>query len=364
MATDLSRPWEPDWAIPPGDILLEALEERGMSQSELARRMDRPVKTINEIVKSKASVTPDTAIQLERALGISARLWNALEANYQDYLARQRSTAALERETGWLDAFPTRDLFRFGVLKKGATKAETLEALLSFFGVSSPTGWERQWLRPTAVFRSSPAFEASPHAVSAWLRWGEIVAADIPVRRFDPEGFHRTLRAIRPLTRREPLLIVMERVREMCAETGVVVLLTPELAGARVSGATRWLMPARPLIQLSLRYKKDDQFWFSLFHEAGHVLQSTNGDFIHSDDDGDRREIDRREKAADNFARDQLIPPDTYTRLVRSGDFSAKAIRTFAAEQEISPGIVVGRLQHDGLIERAALNHLKKPTGW
>ncbi|PZR78793.1 MAG: addiction module antidote protein, HigA family, partial [Candidatus Aeolococcus gillhamiae] len=77
MATDQTS-WQPDWAVPPGEILAEALVDRGMSQSELARRMDRPVKTINEIINAKAAITPDTAIQLERALGISARLWNGL----------------------------------------------------------------------------------------------------------------------------------------------------------------------------------------------------------------------------------------------------------------------------------------------
>ena len=75
--------WQPDWSVPPGDVLLEALEERSITQAELARRMGRPLKTINEIVKAKAAITPDTAIQLERALGVSAQFWNGLAANYR-----------------------------------------------------------------------------------------------------------------------------------------------------------------------------------------------------------------------------------------------------------------------------------------
>ena len=75
--------WQPDWSVPPGDVLLEALEERSMTQAELAGRMGRPLKTINEIVKANAAITPDTAIQLERALGVSAQFWNGLEANYR-----------------------------------------------------------------------------------------------------------------------------------------------------------------------------------------------------------------------------------------------------------------------------------------
>ena len=109
--------WQPDWAVLPGEILAEALQERRMSQSELARRMDRPVKTINEIVNGKAAITPDTAIQLERAIGISARLWNGLEIRYREYVALERAQRELESFAHWARDFPTRDLVRFGLIE-------------------------------------------------------------------------------------------------------------------------------------------------------------------------------------------------------------------------------------------------------
>src|SRR5256885_886160 len=83
-----------------------AEEERGMSQSELARRMGRPIKTINEIVKAKAAITPDTAIQLELVLGISARFWNGLESSYREHQARERAGDELMAHVEWADAFP------------------------------------------------------------------------------------------------------------------------------------------------------------------------------------------------------------------------------------------------------------------
>jgi HTH-type transcriptional regulator/antitoxin HigA len=107
MASDPRSGWLPDWVVPPGEILLEALQDRGMTQSELARRMARPLKTINEIVKGKAAITAETAIQLERALGISARLWTGLETRFREYVARQAAEEELKahaRLGRWLSA--------------------------------------------------------------------------------------------------------------------------------------------------------------------------------------------------------------------------------------------------------------------
>src|SRR5437868_2182499 len=103
MANEPTSGWLPDWAIASGEFLLEVLNERGMTQSELAHRTARPMKTINEIVKGKAAITAETALQLERALGISARLWTGLETAYRDYLARQEAQREFEANAAWVD---------------------------------------------------------------------------------------------------------------------------------------------------------------------------------------------------------------------------------------------------------------------
>src|SRR6266536_13603 len=365
MATEPTSMWQPDWGVPPGEILLEALQERAMTQSELARRMDRPLKTINEIVKGKAAITPETAIQLERALGISARVWNGLEANYREHLARQQSLRDLERDAPWVDRFPIKDLVRHGLLRRGATKAGTLAELLAFFRVSSPSAWERHWSERSVLFRSSPAFAASPHAVAAWLRWGEIEASELSAAPFDARRFHDVLKTIRNLTR-QPFPTVFNRVREMCAAVGVVVVATPELEGTRLSGAARWLAPDKALIQLSLRHKSEEQVWFSFFHEARHLLRPTrHRDFVDAaDEDDDNHDQDVEEQEADGFARNLLIPLGDYHALCQHGNFSATAVRAFAEEQGIAPGIAVGRLQHDKLVTPPQLNILKRPLQW
>lgn len=360
MASNPTPTWQPDWAVAPGEILLEALQDRGMTQAELAQRMARPPKTINEIIKGKAAITAETALQLERALGISARFWNGLESTYRDSLARQEAQRELESNVSWLDGFPIADLVRYRQIERGTSRAQTLANLLSYLGISSPAAFERHWLSSAAAFRSSQAFLASPKAVAAWLTWGEREASKIDVAPYDAARFRQALQDIRPLTRRVPFMQILRQVKEMCAEAGVVIILIPELKGTHLSGAARWL-GSKAVIQLSLRHKKDDQFWFTLYHEAGHLLSSTRRrDYVDPAEPLPTHEVDDDEIAANHFARDTLLPPADYVAFANIGDFSQAAILAFANRQQIAAGIVVARLQTDQQIPRSHSNDLKK----
>ncbi len=357
MATSSRPGWEPEWAVAPGDVLLEALQDREMTQSELAQRLGRPLKTVNEIIKGKAAITPETAIQLERALGISARFWTNLETQYRNILARQQAKTELETQAAWVDRFPIADLVRHRLIERGSTKAATLAHLLSWLGISSPAAFDR--VAAAAAYRASPAFAASPEAVTAWLHWGELQAADIEAVPFDARRFRKVLTEIRLLTRREPFAQVFERVQTVCAEAGVIVVLTPELCGTRLSGAARWL-GSRAVIQLSLRHKSDDQFWFTFYHEAGHVLSGgRRREFV---DGADLEDVqpDDDERAADSFARDALLSIDDYSRFVEAADFSRNAVRAFAEAQSVAPGIVAGRLERDKHVGPGQLRSLKR----
>lgn len=367
MTSDLiTDSWQPDWAVVPGEILLEALQDRGMTQAELANRMARPPKTINEIIKGKAAITPDTAIQLERTLGISAAFWSGLEARYREHIARQAAQAQLVADANWAEEFPLADLVRHGLIRRASSGAERLSELLSYFRISGPVAFDRHWLDPHAAFRSSPAFMASPKVVAAWLRWGEIEAAKVEkLPPYDARGFREVLVRIRAMTRREPFMQTLNRVKALCASAGVVLVLTPEFKGTHLSGATRWI-GGRPVIQLSLRHKSDDHFWFTFLHEAGHVLNSPRRrDYVDSADVDLAADGDADEEEANRFARDMLITPKLYAGFVEAGDFTEAAITAFAKEQGIPSGVVVGRLQRDGKVSPASyLNRLKKPIRW
>lgn len=357
MAPSSQAGWQPDWALAPGEILLEALQDREMTQSELAQRLGRPLKTVNEIIKGKAAITPETAIQLERALGISAPFWTNLETQYRDTLARHEAQAELEAHAGWADRFPIAELVRHHLIERGPTKAATLANLLSWLGISSPAAFER--VTAAAAYRASPAFTAAPEAVTAWLRWGELQAARVEAAPFNARRFRQVLAQIRPMTRKAPFDAILKRAQSMCAEAGVVVVLTPELSGTHLSGAARWI-GSKAVIQLSLRHKSDDQFWFTFFHEAGHILSSKRRrDFIDGDDVADP-DTEAAERAADQFARDMLLPPSDYEHFIERGDFRAPAVRAFAEGQSVSPGIVAGRLERDDHVKPGQLQSLKR----
>ncbi|MFN8204438.1 MAG: HigA family addiction module antitoxin [Solirubrobacteraceae bacterium] len=352
--------WQRDWTVAPGEILVEALEERGMSQSELARRMGRPTKTINEIANGKAAITPETAIQLELTLGISAAFWNNLEASYRAHLARERIDAELATHASWAASFPVKDLVAHKLIAPGATKASKVAALLRYFQVSSPDAWEKNWTAGAAAYRRSPAFEASPHASAAWLRWGEIIAAGIDTAPFDADRFRAVLAEIRAMTRRD-FAMTRQRVIDLCASAGVALVITPEFKGTHLSGAARWLTPDKAIIQLSLRHKTDDHFWFSFFHEARHVLDRKKTDRLDADPSGSNPADDPDEIEADRFSRDTLILPENYARFITAGDFSEDAIRDFAKAENVAAGVVVGRLQRDGHVEPHQFRSLRKP---
>ena len=159
------------------------------------------------------------------------------------------------------------------------------------------------------------------------------------------------------MTRRD-FPLIQGKVEALCASAGVALVLTPEFAGTHLSGAARWLGTDKAILQLSLRHKADDHFWFSFFHEARHLLGRKRVDYI----DGVAQYVESGadEEEADRFSRDTLIPPDAYEAFISAGTFTDAAIKAFAKQQNIAPGIVVGRLQREDRVPPSHFNNLKK----
>lgn len=359
MADRISNQLRPDYAIPPGVTLLETLHTIGMTQAELAERTGRPRKTINGIVKGKTAITSETAIHLERALGIPASFWMNLESQYQEIQARREEEDSLEEKTDWLDLFPVKEMIYRGWIPNRDTKLEQLKELLTFFGVTSPERWEEVWGSMPISFRQSRSFEADPGSVAAWLRRGELEAQRLECEPYSPKLFKAALGKIRALTIEPPGKFVGE-MRGLCANGGVAVLFVRELPRIRTWGATRWLSPDKALIQLTLQYKTDDHLWFSFFHEAGHILLHGKKDVFLED----KSEPNQKEEEANRFAEDFLIPKPALKEFMRSGLKSKRDIRRFASDLSISPGIVVGQLQHNRYIPMSHCNDLKRRFEW
>lgn len=333
--------YEPDVVLPPGETLAEVLEEIGMTQAELAKRTGLSPKHINQIVRGSSPVTPETALLLEKATGVDARVWNNLEVAYREHESRLDETVVLQADVGWLHELPINELIRREWLRKSATPVERVRDVCRFFGVANRAAWDALWHKPTA-YRTSKAFTSHPGAVAAWLRIGEIRAAKIECEPFDRVRLSDAMAAFRALTRESDPQNWWPRLQQTCSAAGIAVVAEPEISGARINGAARWLSPDKALIQLSLRHKWSDIFWFTFFHELGHLmLHSKKEAFIN-----DLGEHSGVEQEADAFASQILIPRQHEPVL---GQLTTiKSVEDFARQIGIAPGIVVGRLQHEG----------------
>ena len=360
--TDLAAPFAPDWVSPPGDSILEIIEEREWTQAELAKRLGFSCKHINQLIKGKVPLTEDAALRLERVLGSNMAFWLAREAKYRERCAR---LAAVEQHTAWaawLDLLPLKELMAAGAIRKcridAAAKPGLVEQCLQFFGVASPDDWRAHYGTMQAAFRRGRVEQSDIGAISAWLRLGEQAVEQLDGPRFDRAGFISALTEIRTLTQLEPADFE-PRLRTLFHQAGVAFVLVPAIPKAHVSGVARWLNAHRPLIQLSLYGKTNDKFWFTLFHEAAHILlHSSEKKSVYLDDLRGSRSDAVEEREANDWARDFLIAPEWGAQL--SLLRSEQSILDFAQQINIHPGIVVGRLQHDGAILFAsALNKLK-----
>ena len=358
--SDPPVPFAPDWAIPPGETILDLLEDHGWSQVELACRLGYTPKHVNQLIKGKASLTQATAQQLALVLGPGAGFWLRYEALYREFLAREQAAARYSEWIPWLDKLPVRQLMKIGAIGKrrvdAGSKPGLVKECLQFFKVASPDEWRTHYLGMACDFRRSRVQSYDEGAVSAWLRLGERKAEQLDDRVYIQADFESALRDIRGLTLETPD-VFEPKMRDLLGRAGVGFVLVPAIPRARISGAARWLGSQRPLIQLSLFGKTNDKFWFTFFHEAAHILLHGKNKKSVWLDDGRGGVDEQAETEADRWASDILIPPQYMSEL--SGLQTRTEVEKFARNIGVHPGIVVGRLQHERVIRYQQLNDLK-----
>ena len=331
--------FEPDYAISPGETLKEVMESLNMSQKELAVRTGLTVQSLNRIFKGDQPISYETANKLELATGVPARMWNNLEAQYREQLAKAKERKQLETDLDWLKTIPTQELIQRNVIEPKKDRVLLLRETLKFYGLSSVSAWNDIWAKPAVAARRSQCFETCPGPASAWIRLGEIRAHQIDCLSFDKNAFIQALKKIRLLTVKDSEKFVPETI-QLCADSGVALALVREMKKVPWHGATKWLSASKAMILLNLRGKMEDHFWFSFFHEAGHVICDSKKDLYINDGSID----DPREHKANEFAAEILIPRDRDPEIVA---LQAKEdVIRLANELKISPGIVAGRFQH------------------
>lgn len=352
--------YAPDYAVPPGWVLEEMLESHEMSHAEFARRCGRSPKLVSEIIAGKAPIEPETAIQFQRVLGMDARVWLNIEANFQLRRAREEEGERLESEVAWYREFPIASLAQLGAVPKPRSDVDGVQILLTFFGVANVDAWSRRFASASVSYRHSPSFKSSIEALTTWLRLGELSAAQQNCEDYDRASFLSSLRRIRELT----VLKIDEFLPEMtklCNSSGVAFVLVPPVQGTALSGAARWLTPRKALIQQSGRYRTNDHFWFTFFHEAAHLLLHSRKDVFVDEDAGDGNEL---EDEANAWAANFLVPRRDWELFVATQPRSKAAVVQFAEKQGIAPGIIVGMLQYRGVLPWTHLNGLKKRFQW
>ncbi len=333
--------FEPDYAIVPGETLRETMEALDMRQKELAIRTGLTQQTLIRIFKGEQPISYETANRLELAVGVPASMWNNLEAQYREQLAKIHERVRLEADLAWLKEVPVTELVQRDALPKQTDKVEQLRSVLGYYGVSSVDAWHEIWDTPAVAARRSLCFESCPVSASAWLRQGEIAAHAMECAGFSKKKFQAAIQEIRKLTVFDPQVFV-DKMQNLCAEAGVALVLVPEMKKVPWSGATKWLSPNKAMILLNLRGKSEDLFWFAFFHEAGHVINDPKKHlFINT---GKLKQEDPKEIRANEFAADLLIPA-RHNNQIRSAT-SKKQIKTIAKDLGISPGIVVGRYHY------------------
>lgn len=313
---------------------------------------------INDLFRAAADIEADTPITAgATTVGPGGRLLTAQSVKSQGW-------------RDWADKFPIKDMRRlkFSV----PTDTPSTEAILKFFDVSSPERWRSAWQPTSIAARQSQVFDARWEAVVAWVREAEIVAGEIPLANYDETRLRSSLEDLRRLTR-ERIDVGMDKAQQICSRSGVALVIVPELPGTRLSGCARWLSHTHALVGITTRYRKDDQLWFTFFHEIGHILMHRErlsfvidnpADYL--GDDAVDAGMKAYEEEADHFASVTLIPPIALEQFLscHGKTLTNDEIHDFAESIGVGPGIVVGRLQREGILKWHQGNALKQTVDW
>ncbi|MEY2921747.1 MAG: hypothetical protein RL108_356 [Bacteroidota bacterium] len=333
----------------PGETLEEKLIEMEMGPKEFSLRTGKPEKTIIAVLKGISSITPDMAVQFENVTKIPANFWMNHQRSYDEYIARVKQKAIIEEAVEWAKKFPIADMIKKGWLPKVSNIHEKVVEMLAFFGFANHTAWEDYYFKQQLKvnFRISLAQTSEPYAISAWLRKGELQAAELDANNYSEKKFKEALPELKSIMAQHPKDF-FNQLQNICLEAGVKVVHTPCINKAPISGSTRWLNDT-PFIQLTGRYNRNDSFWFTFFHEAGHILLHGKKDIFLEKVDYSFKNLEK-EQEADDFASKWTLTDKEEAEILAEAPLSDEDFRKFAKQFNTHPAIIIGRLQHKKLI--------------
>lgn len=335
----------------PAETLREKLTEMGMSIKEFALRTGKPEKTIIAVLNEESSLTPEMGVLFEKVTQIPASFWIDKQARYNEYIARNKQEEALINAQEWAKEFPYAEMAKHNWVPPTRNIEQKTHHLLSFFGVASPAAWESLYMQSELKIAAYTSLKHTheAHAVSAWLRHGELQARKTEVTPFDSKRLKENIPAMRQLMVEQPQDFFIQ-LQKLCADAGVILLFTPKLPKVPLSGSTRWINDT-PLIQLTARYGQNDRFWFTFFHELGHIIlhgkkyiSLENIDFAAADTQKEQEAHDFAVKLTFSKEQEQKLLSEHPTS-ISTGD-----IVNYAKVFNTHPAMIIGRLQHLNLI--------------
>lgn len=331
----------PAEVFPPGTLILEELDARGWTQTDLAEVMGRPLKTISGIVNAKVRVTEETAKELELALGIDADFWLRTEAFYRLHATPKAASAAIAKRAQIRDRVPLRLMVARGWISVTDDVDELQRRVEAYLG--GP-------LDRTVPFAMAAKQVSYNEPLSAtqevWLLRAKRLAESMQVQAYSRSKLVQAVEQMRGLLRSPDDAY---KVPKLLADAGVRFVIVERLPGLKIDGVCFWLKNGtQPVIAMSLTRDRIDNFWFVLRHEIEHVLNGDGKDGAIIDNDLDQApNVSDQERQANDAALDFCVPAERMTDFMkRKGPlFTDINIRQFAHDLGLHSGIVAGQLR-------------------
>ncbi len=336
-------------ATPPGETIKEQLADRNMTQKEFAARMDLSEKHVSHLLNGKVALTPDVARRLEMVLGVPADFWNRLEAIYREKLTKVKDENEMDEDMRLARNFPYGEMARNGWVPQTRDAKEKVIGLRKFFGVAR-LGLVEQFVPQYIAWRQLGDATKNHYALMAWIQQARWMAQEREIKPIHIKGLEKAIPQIKSLTELE-MDVFSEKLINLLANYGVALVFVPYLKNSFLQGAT-FYDGKKYVIGMTARTGYGDIFWFSLFHELGHIILG------HVGKSGGIMEAD--ERAADYFAEDYLIAPEEMNSFIKKGDYTESAIIQFARKLGVDVGIVVGRLQKERLVKYSEFVNMKR----
>lgn len=337
---------------PPGASIKAIFSRENISLLNASKKTEIPESDLREIIAGKKTIDLKLSEQLSSITGTSKTFWSNRQALFFKAISEQNQI-----ENEWLKLFPKKELQENGWLQQFS-----VDGTLEFFNSIDIEEWENTWGKygvSSHLLRTSPTFAAERAALATWLRCGELLAEKSSCRSWSPKRLTEILPTLRRLSWTSNPAMFIPKLKSHLEDCGVALVILKPPKGCTASGATKFVSKDKALIQLSFRYLSDDHFWFTLFHEIGHLILHEHESFVESDD----QVLDEKEREANLFAQNAIIPPKDQASIF-SLKKDTKSIIKFAKDIGVAPGLIVGQLQHKGIVERNKLNYLKRRYVW